>query len=123
MKILTKDLEGDALDWAVAKVWEPGGDEVRWLESRKAGLTPFFSRDWRFGGPLLEHCVSRGLLTEGLDQKYTGPRTTVKVTMTRWSTFNCGDTLLVAVCRCYIAFMLGDVVDVPQEVLDLAPVA
>lgn len=122
MKIRTQDLEGDALDWAVAKVWEPGGDEARWLESRKAGLKPFFSRDWRFGGPLLEYCLPLGLFTIGTSSQ-APMKFTAALTARGPAPVMSGDTLLVAVCRGYVAFKRGLEIDIPQEVLDLAPVA
>lgn len=120
MKIKAKDLTGEALDWAVAKCWEPGGDEVRWLKSLKEGRAPFFSLKWQFGGALFEECLDQGMLIERVDPCYDGKMPKFKATSDRWETLYRGDTPLLAACRAFVAKHLGEEIEVPEEVLVLS---
>lgn len=115
--IPTSELEGAALDWAVAKaecapVEIPASDVV-W---RKHFGVYSPSTDWRHGGelihkymfdfewvvsdwhgePIEKFCVAHGY---GLDCEGLGP------------------THLIAACRAIVAARLGDEVQVPRELL------
>jgi len=97
---LISELTGAALDWAVAKC----KDEDPRMD------TPY-STEWAFGGPIIERegiellCESLGFRWVAIPQK--GPE---------WR----GPTPLVAAMRCYVASKLGDTIDVPQELINLA---
>lgn len=61
MKIKTKDLTGDALDWAVGDIEfkrfaDMGSPVKKWvLDDHNKGLrTDPYSTNWLFGGPLIE---------------------------------------------------------------------
>lgn len=116
---LTSELIGDPLDWAVALCL--GGTAIAnsWLKDRKRGYLSCFSRHWDQGGGLLEQCVENGMLIERVDPQYDDKLPKFKVSLDRWATTYRGDTLLVAVCRCYVAYKLGASVVIPPEVLAL----
>lgn len=127
MKIKTSELTGAALDWAVAKCddrrtnFNPGGGlEVRGRTEEGAELPEAWdlwmpwhpSTNWTQGGPILERegmTVGRQIhTTEWSAETFDG--TGMDVTHLRT-----GPTALVAAMRCYVASMLGDEVEVPQE--------
>ena len=102
----TSELTGAALDWAVAKC-EGGVGENQLLGAWYAPST-----DWAQGGPIIER--------EGLTVVYSSP-SNPPVT---WfaETFDgrftkAGPTPLIAAMRCYVASKLGDITEVPQELL------
>ena len=127
MKIKTSELEGAALDWAVAKaVGQDVTEQGVYIQERRAGqdgsvsLTKTWvafspSTDWSQGGPLIEsHDVSCSrvdkIITKGGNALY-------------WMA-SCpsgfkglGLTPLIAACRAIVAAKLGDVVDVPEELV------
>ena len=109
-KIKTSELQGAALDWAVAEAvglsvtrelngWhqvEEGSICLGWV-----GVNYRPSTNWSQGGPLIE-------------------RHEVEIEAGPWSAC-CGiktmhgDTILEAACRAIVAAKLGDEVDVPEE--------
>ena len=96
MKIKTSELQGAALDWAVAKCegFEPFGD----------GNLVYYSTFWTLGGPIIEReriC----LIDQGGDywQALWGWKEAF------------GPTPLVAAMRCYVASKLGDEIEIPEE--------
>lgn len=108
----TSELQGAALDWAVAKC---EGSKVRvmsgvchdaeLLDMQVDGDTRIiYSTDWSQGGPIIERerirLDPRGVWVAGHDSsndEYTGP------------------TPLIAAMRCYVASKLGDEVELPEE--------
>ena len=90
------DLDGEQLNWAVAKcemnwAFEPDGCDS-------------YSTDWELGGPIIER--------KGIDLK--------RVTDTLWDAhvhnvnfYESGPTPLIAAMRCYVASKLGDKIEVP----------
>jgi hypothetical protein len=109
----TSELTGAALDWAVAKC---GGFDPETLNTKTGVVyslrygvyTP--STDWGQGGPIIER--------EGVR--------IVRVAPTVWgAVYSCGDigrehfgaTPLMAAMRCYVASKLGDIIDIPEELL------
>ena len=107
MKTKTADLQGQALDWAVAKCEGPranayGDDVDEFIQ---------YSRDWSEGGPIIEreksqitpdeyHSMWCAFMTlEGTGFEYWGP------------------TPLIAAMRCYVASRMGDEIDVPEELI------
>lgn len=136
MDIQTRDLIGAALDWAVAKCegytdfhrmenrWDHEPHFAMRAPRREYGVVEMwelgFSTDWAQGGPIIERegiavdCVRCSGVISGWvaavvheDKDFDG--------------FSCteesGTTPLVAAMRCYVASKLGDVVDVPDELM------
>lgn len=118
----TSELNGSALDWAVAKC------EVVENTWGKSHLKPYeyykghsYSTDWAQGGPIIER--------EDISfRKYYNPKNIAhekyyaKVcresgSMIHWSnrTDATGPTPLIAAMRCYVASKLGENVDIPKE--------
>lgn len=104
--IKTHNLTGPALDWAVAKAegYDPGW-LVRQLSNPnpETRAIPGFSADWSVGGPIIER-VKMGVfpLAEGYG----------------WAAgMQSGPTPLIAAMRCYVAYVLGDTVEVPEELV------
>ena len=105
MKLKTTELQGAALDWAVAKC--EVGDAINEIDDPH-----FYSTDWAQGGPIIER--------ERIGFKYTG----TAMEFVAWvngelSTVNDqhGPTPLIAAMRCYVASKLGDEVEVPDELV------
>ena len=108
----TSELTGAALDWAVAKCegigLGPRGFVVYYHEGEPSMWEP--STNWAQGGPIIERerlCVmpynDRWMCTTNGSQLQSH---SVKA-----------ETPLIAALRCYVAFKLGDEVEVPQELL------
>ena len=98
----TSELTGAALDWAVNQIEECCDDP----------FTPMFSTDWLQGGPIIERerisvwferhdDVDSGLLIWFAQDGYAPAMQ--------------GPTPLIAAMRCYVAGMLGEEVEVPNE--------
>lgn len=110
MEIKTSELTRAALDWAVSKCvgnwdWEQGD-----LDAGEYGPGFKPSTDWAIGGPIIEQ---QGLLVR---PSFTDERD--KWTSILWApktVFESGPTPLVAAMRCYVASVLGDTVDIPEE--------
>jgi hypothetical protein len=120
MKIKASELEGVALDWAVAKCeahpnisgLHPDGG-VRIISG--ARFNP--SRLWADGGPIIER--------EGISLKYLVTADTPH----RWlakpkPTIICpkpkgiyGSTALIAAMRCYVASKMGDEIEILDELM------
>ena len=111
----TSELQGAALDWAVATC--EGRGYVRHdteyaidgrVYARGTGQSggPHYSTDWSQGGPIIERegiellCESLGFRWVAMPQK--GPE---------WK----GPTPLIAAMRCFVASRLGDEVGIPEE--------
>lgn len=109
----TSELQGAALDWAVAKcegVINGGDLDIGFV--LEGGYTP--STDWAQGGPIIEReeigvqCIPAGtrkgwwaLVTSRFHDRSIPDEIH-------------GDTPLIAAMRCYVASKLGDEVDVPE---------
>lgn len=121
MKIKAQDLIGPALDWAVATCEGYDcqfDDEVSgpWLVPQEGylhnekPLSVFCpSTRWSQGGLLLDEMLATGAVLE--DGLCTIPEVTGR------GGHGAGDTALIAIARCYVAWKLGDEVDVPEELL------
>lgn len=93
----TSELQGTALDWAVSV-------------AHKDVLAPVaYSRQWRFGGPIIE------LAGIAVRRTYEGSGWTASIWTGQGTVFEEGPTPLVAAMRCYVAAHLGDEVEVPEE--------
>jgi hypothetical protein len=99
----TNELTGAALDWAVAQC---EGFSVR---DGFDDNCPEYSTDWSQGGPIIEREMIELIpQTSALwDAMYRGQHIP-----------NDGPTPLIAAMRCYVAYKMGDELDVPQELME-----
>ena len=125
MKIKTSELQGAALDWAVAKC--EGYTDLHKIAGRmphepQLGIWPprkeygavdlwelSFSTDWSQGGPIIER-EQLNLSCLGNNKWEVWPNYGMNDT-----TYCKGPTPLIAAMRCYVAGMLGDEIEVPDE--------
>lgn len=115
MKIKTSDLEGSALDWAVAKaLGENNHIESRFVDNDKGQAeivcwcSREYSQDWVYGGPLIESHEMEIERINGCSEP--------------WVAFarldhpgETGRTLLIAAMRVIVSIKLGETVDIPKE--------
>ena len=122
MKTKTSELEGAALDWAVAKAQEWDDETLLALARQYKKSWPFDnhtpSTDWSQCGPLIER-YNIQLECGPLDK--VGAQVLWEATVVDFETMTCdsaeGDTPLVAVCRAVVFGLIGDTVDVPEGLL------
>ncbi len=104
MKVKTAELDGIALDWAVARI---EGDEL----PKSGGKGSDYSTDWAHGGPIIERenisVGYQGHLGVSLDSLWYATN--------RADACGFGQTPLSAAMRCYVAGKLGESVEVPEE--------
>lgn len=114
MRIKTRELEGAALDWAVAKTVCPACFGEDWMRGWLSRGSP--STDWSQGGPLINERKVRVDPTPSLTSGLKGWQAEC------WDTYGIGrgPTALIAACRAIVAAELGDSVDVPDELLEKA---
>ena len=125
MIIKTSELQGAALNWAVAKcIYEP--DDVVICDGRvfayddaTKGFNP--STDWAQGGPIIER---EGITVSRTDKKSDeGPWVAYRIEHLFEDEYEHeyqhGPTPLVAAMRCYVASRLGDEVEVPNELMEV----
>jgi len=109
MKIKTSELKDAALNWAVCV-----------CEGESPSAHTKYSTNWAHGGPIIEEA---GIEWQWLPTKYKdhqyGARKPSLGGMNRTFCMD-GPTILVAAMRCYVASRLGDEVDVPDELLEVA---
>ena len=113
MKIKTSELQGAALDWAVADAEYTTNPPTKgWvMEYHKTGQQTWdYSTAWDWGGPIIER--------EGIELNQ--PRTWLR---DKWGATRVegpavseeyGPTPLIAAMRCFVASRLGDAVEVPE---------
>jgi hypothetical protein len=110
----TSELQGPALDWAVAKC--EGRREPELLNDFKTAWFTWgnvhYSTDWSLAGPIIER--------ERLKVVYFASSQEWNVSKLRYGGL-CephdmkDPSLLVAAMRCYVASKLGDEVEIPEE--------
>lgn len=118
IKIETSELSGSALDYAVSRAV---GRDITYA-AIKAAYHP--SCDWKDGGPLIAKFASR-LSTNG---DRSGPDSETGNHFEDMAVWSCcvgfsgnasgyatGKTALIAACRAIVNSVLGDEVDVPEE--------
>ena len=106
MKVETSELTGAALDWAVAKC---EGTAVADVVNGMRGY--HYSTNWAQGGPIIErekYDITFNQATTAFAEYWT-------VTSNDGNNEECGDTLLIAAMRCYVASKLGDEIEIPEE--------
>jgi hypothetical protein len=93
----TSELQGAALDWAVAK--------CEGTLYANGGMWDLFcpSTEWEFGGPIIE----REKITTGWFNEW--------VADPDGAFEQRGPTPLIAAMRCYVASKLSDEIDIPEE--------
>lgn len=115
MKKLTNQLSGRTLRWAVAKcltvTGQAAGFDIRngvpYVHSRTAYLPADFDINWGQMGPVKERAgITSGPCSPGVFFGQHGK-----------APASYGPTELVAVARCYVQSVLGDEVDLPEELL------
>lgn len=126
-EVKTRELEGAALNWAVALAADknptlqkpyPNAAGYVVLESEAGVIRWNPAGDWAFGGQIIER---EGISVQNFDG--SGPRKVL------WNAYSDspplsikdeinGPTALVAAMRCFVHSKLGDTVYIPQEVLD-----
>jgi len=116
MKTKTSELEGAALNWAVAKcegcsyTYEitTGGD---YNGNTTYGNTRSYAYSWAQGGPIIER-------EDCWPTRYYGAaahRGKVYQASLGAGTYSQGPTPLIAAMRCYVASKLGAEVEIPEE--------
>lgn len=117
MKIKTGELEGAALDWAVAKC---EGNHVTFADGTghapvgtPSGQWEMYSSNWSQGGPIIE----RERITIDYYPDGGHPKGGEWGALTNEGTVESfGPTPLTAAMRCYVAAKLGDEVEIPAHV-------
>lgn len=113
------------LDWLVAKCESSDGRLIKlgggwngafYIERENGPDSGGFHRfdpanDWAQGGPLVE----RERITLDLYESGEWLAQIWGDSITDSDFEECGPTPLIAVCRCYVASKMGDVVEVPEE--------
>jgi hypothetical protein len=118
MKLKTSELQGAALDWAVAKCegeLSQHGGQVHLVESKvrfyedtlDIQYTP--STDWAQGGPIIERDIAK------VERFSDALWEATAYTKDAQDIVQSGPTPLIAAMRCYVASKLGDEVEVPNE--------
>jgi len=112
----TSELQGKALDWAVAKCesWVVGtndDDLVSFvLESSSDEMHFWPSTDWSQGGPIIER--------EGIELFRNNEKNYWFTSKAR-NQIGVGPTPLVAAMRAYVASKLGDEIELPEELAEV----
>ena len=120
MKLKTTELQGAALDWAVANCegeLSQHGGQVHLVESKvrfyedtlDIQYTP--STNWAQGGPIIEReTIALGTWDdEWLATSFDDPVVSEGF----------GPTPLIAAMRCYVASQLGGEVELPEELIEV----
>ena len=113
----TSELTGRALDWAVAKC--EGLPDTEYSRTHVDAWP--FSTDWSQGGPIIEreeiNIIKRvGRPFCGFAYRYGKNKNLHGKTKCIITSVD-GPTPLIAAMRCYVASKLGDVVEIPKELL------
>lgn len=113
-QIKTSELQGTALDWAVAKCEGViKGDALDIGFILEGGYTP--SADWAQGGPIIEReMISVSREFSSFTKGYEWAAWTPAPIRDDAEAFGYGSTPLIAAMRCYVASKLGDTVDIPE---------
>ena len=102
----TSELQGVALDWAVAKC-----ERVEFTHEdhpRHEMFDMHYSTDWSQGGPIIER-EGIAIWTRYDDDEGW------KALMKAYDEDMSGETPLIAAMRCYVKSKLGDEIEIPEE--------
>ena len=110
----TSELQGAALDWAVAKCEYPGAEHLITRQN------PFqYSTDWAQGGPIIEReKISLFRYGESHSSVWTALAYFDECYFDISSNDGTGvegETPLIAAMRCFVSSKLGDEVEIPEE--------
>jgi len=109
------ELEGAALDWAVAKC---EGINYEVVDGGLDYDCPDYSKQWAQGGPIIEREKIEWQWIPAPDKAHQyGARKPSLGGLNRTFCMD-GPTVLVAAMRCYVASKLGDEVEVPDELME-----
>ena len=108
--IKTSELEGAALDWAVAEAVNGFEGLSHWSAVTYGGYSP--STDWSQGGPLIERfqIMTKSSASGTWIAYIPVPKKDGYLDWIKTS----GQSPLIAACRAIVAAKLGDEVDVPE---------
>jgi len=113
MNIKTSELQGAALDWAVARALGKRPSLFIYEKTKKLAPEHNYSTDWAQGGPIIERekieVTPWGVSGDWRARDFYEPSPGVPCAE------QYGPTLLIAAMRCYIASKLGDEVEIPNE--------
>jgi len=113
----SSEMEGAALDWAVAKaagrddpIFRFGDEPDEFYISGPERMGPYSpATSWAIGGQIIEReKIGIGHAWEGSDWLASAHCPTADVYR--------GKTALIAAMRCYVASKLGDEVEIPEEI-------
>ena len=123
MKVKVSELQGAALDWAVAMAegWtatieQDAKGEYLWLWKEPRGMNPkhYHPTQWSIGGPIIE----REWIELTLNTDPGGGEWVAQIADDVPDGYHSasGPTPLIAAMRCYVTFKLGDEIEVPKEI-------
>ena len=125
VEIKTSELIGSALDYAVAVCEDNVPTNI--YGNLISEFIHKYSTDWESGGPIIEREITKlfrnvgGTWTAQIKREIPIPEqdrgTSLATTYIDWCNV-AGPTPLVAAMRCYVACKLGNVVKIPQELLE-----
>ena len=104
MKLKTTELQGAALDWAVAKC--EVGDAITEIDDPH-----FYSTDWALAGPIIERDIAK------VERFSDALWEATAYTKDAQDIVQSGPNPLVAAMRCYVASKMGDEVELPEELV------
>jgi len=110
MKIKTDELQGAALDWAVAKC-----ERIEFTYEDHPHHEMFdmhYSTNWAQGGPIIER---EGIGLQRWNEEHEWAADIGGDFRSRSAIEQYGDTPLIAAMRCYVAGKLGSEIDIPEE--------
>jgi hypothetical protein len=109
MLIKTSNLEGAALDWAVA-----GCEKFKPHAAASLVIMGEYSpsTNWAQGGPIIERELLEIMYDFGDKSWYATKHLPDEMVMCY------GLTPLIAAMRCYVASKIGDTIEIPNELLD-----
>jgi hypothetical protein len=112
MNIKTSDLTGNALNWAVAKCESLDcyiEDGVVHLKGQP------FDTDWRYWLPSTDWAQGGSIIERNLITIFRHDEEWFAHSQLSTPEDFHGDTPLIAAMRCYVASILGDTVNIPEE--------
>ena len=109
----TSELQGAALDWAVAKCEGATETAPQKFYGWKGALFGY-STNWAQGGPIIERekCIATLERLNGGAWRVQAPYT---IAHDKPGEYYYGPTPLIAAMRCYVASKLGDEVKLPKD--------